>query len=323
VNADRLAGRASLVGWATFALALASVAALLAPFGWPFELFAHFRWQLAGAALLLVPLALLVLRRRRFVLAAAFACVAAQALPLLVTSLRSAAADRVVAGCAGEPQLRVATLNLQFRNDEHERVLEWLRRHPADIVVLQELTPAWQAVLAGTLDEYPHRFVLTREDPYGIGLLSRVPLEEARAVDFAGDGLPSAIATVRVAGRAVQVIGAHTHWPVLPSLQRARDRGLRNAAKQVQFAAEPSVLAGDLNLTPYAPAFAALLRDSGLQDAFADRRWRPTWRAGFWPLALPIDHVLVPAQACVVAAEVGDDVGSDHRPVYVALRWQQ
>ena len=321
MTADAPDNWARIVGWGTVALALASVAALLAPFGWPFELFAHFRWQLAFATLCFVPLVLL--RRSGLVFAAAVVCVVAQALPLLVTPSRSAVAERAAEPCRGaEPQLRVVSLNLQFRNAEHERVLDWLRSHPADVVVLQELTPAWAAVLATTLDEYPHRFALTREDPYGIGLLSRTPLEQARAVDFAGDGLPSAVATVHIDGRPVQVIGVHTHWPVLPSLQQARDLGLRHAAKQVRFAPGPSVLAGDLNLTPYAPTFATLLRDSGLQDAFAGQRWRPTWRATFWPLALPIDHVLVPAQACVVSADVGADVGSDHRPVYVALRWQ-
>ncbi len=79
------------------------------------------------------------------------------------------------------------------------------------------------------------------------------------------------------------------------------------------------MLVGDLNLTPYAPAFPRLLRESGLRDAFVGRWWRPTWQAGFGPLALPIDHALVPATSCVLQADIGPDVGSDHRPVQVTL----
>ena len=50
------------------------------------------------------------------------------------------------------------------------------------------------------------------------------------------------------------------------------------------------------------------------------RRWRPTWQAGFWPLALRIDHILVSPQLCVEAVEVGPSIGSDHRPVIARLR---
>jgi endonuclease/exonuclease/phosphatase (EEP) superfamily protein YafD len=35
---------------------------------------------------------------------------------------------------------------------------------------------------------------------------------------------------------------------------------------------------------------------------------------------LPIDHVLVPVSSCVVRAEIGPSIGSDHRPVLVTLR---
>ena len=83
---------------------------------------------------------------------------------------------------------------------------------------------------------------------------------------------------------------------------------------------DSDVLLGDLNLTPFAPAFARLLDESRLRDALADEVWRPTWLAGFWPLALPIDHVLVPRGSCVTAQEIGPYVGSDHRPVQVTLQ---
>jgi endonuclease/exonuclease/phosphatase (EEP) superfamily protein YafD len=199
-------------------------------------------------------------------------------------------------------------------------VLEWLRTNPADVVVLQEVTPAWQRTLAATLDEYEHRFLLARRDPYGIGVLSRVPLEHTRTVDLAGDGLPSVVTELGAGDQRVQLVGLHTHWPVTPGLLRARDLSLRNVVREVRRSPLPSIAAGDLNLTPYAPAFAPLLANSGLRDAFAGLRWRPTWSASFWPFALPIDHVLVPPEACVVSSTIGGDVGSDHRPVHVTLR---
>ena len=57
-----------------------------------------------------------------------------------------------------------------------------------------------------------------------------------------------------------------------------------------------------------------------LRDVMHGPDWRPTWRAGFWPLALRIDHVLVNGDLCVAHAEVGESIGSDHRPVIARLQ---
>ncbi|HEX9207786.1 MAG TPA: endonuclease/exonuclease/phosphatase family protein [Steroidobacteraceae bacterium] len=297
-------------------LAAASVAAALAPLGWPFELFAHFRWQLAaaGLALLLASLGL----RKPWMIGLALLSIVLQAVPLLLVQ-RSHAAAAPPATCNG-PEITVATVNLQFDNTDHERAIEWLQKNRADVVLLQEVTPEWADAFARANLPYPYASVAPRQDPYGIALLSRWPIVDVHAADLAGDGLPSVVGIVLAKKTTLQVVGLHTHWPLLPGLSRSRDRALEAAAVEVHKAGVDSVLLGDLNLTPYAPEFARLLERTGLRDAFGDRLWRPTWQAGLWPVALPIDHVLVPASSCVVKAEIGPSIGSDHRPVRVTFR---
>lgn len=297
------------------ALTIACTCAALAPLGWPFELFVHFRWQLVAATCVLV--ALVLVRPQRAPVLLIVLCIALQFAPLLWI-VRSAKAHGTL--CAGAP-LRIATANLWFVNDDPSAAIEWLHSRPADIVVVQEVTTAWQRSLESLAAEFPYRYLRSREDPYGIGVLSRWPLARVQAVDFAEDGLPSLVLDVDAGGTLVRVIALHTHWPVLPSLYRARDAGLQRAAALARTAESPVILLGDLNLTPYAPAFGRLERASGLRDALGERHWRPTWNARLWPLALPIDHVLVPIDACVLDAQIGPEIGSDHRPVTVSLRW--
>lgn len=294
------------------ALGAATLLALLAPLGWPFELFAHFRPQYAVAALLVT----LVLAGQRRGVAAGIAAllVAWNALPVM----QRASAEAPPVSCAG-PAFSVATVNLQYSNLQHDRFLAWLAGHPADLIVVQELTNAWAQTLAGS-DAHSHRFLLTREDPYGIGVLSRWPLESSGAIDLAGDGLPSVAGIVDVEGRRIRLLGLHTHWPVLPEVARMRDAALGGAAGIARDSDLPVILLGDLNLTPDSPEFTRLLDESGLRDVVGGRRWRPTWQAGFWPLALRIDHVLVSPQLCVESVEVGPSIGSDHRPVIARLR---
>jgi endonuclease/exonuclease/phosphatase (EEP) superfamily protein YafD len=300
-----------LVAAALALLGLASLAALAAPFGWPFELFAHFRAQYAVAAVLL---GALLAWQRSFALAAAALLLALwHGLPPVQRTLAAAPV-----ACEGQ-SFTAVTANVRYRNPDRARFVDWLNANPADLVVVQEVTAEWAATLdvqAG----YPHRYLLARPDPYGIGVLSRWPLESVGPVDLAGDGLPSLSGVAIVDGRPVRFLGLHTRWPVLPALARVRDLSLERAADLVRAEPLPVIVLGDLNLTPDSPAFARLLEASGLRDAVAGPRWQPTWRAGFWPLALRIDHVLVSPGLCVEQAVVAKSIGSDHRPVVARLR---
>jgi len=301
--------------WILVALAGAcagSCAAWLAPLGWPFELFSHFRLQLAAAAALLVPALLAVRARRAALLAAALAAV--HLLPGAAWLL----ADEPAPACAG-PAVVVVTANVAFDNTRRQPFLDWLAAHPADVVVVQEVTAPWAKALDAQRD-YPYRRIVTRADPYGIAILSRWPFESLAPIDLAGDGVPAFEGIAQIRGRRVHVLGLHTRWPITAALLHARDRALLRAAVLARAQPIPTVMAGDLNLGPDSPAYARLLADSGLRDGVKAGLWRPTWMAGFWPLALRIDYALTSPGLCVEHAEVGPDVGSDHRPVIARLR---
>jgi endonuclease/exonuclease/phosphatase (EEP) superfamily protein YafD len=293
-------------------VAVATIFAMLAPLGWPFELFSHFRVQYLASALVL---AVLLAWRRRAVPAVLAVVIAVwHALPALSPSYAVAQAP----DCVG-PVVTVATVNVQFSNARPEAFRAWLATQPADFLLIQEVTPAWAAELEAQA-EYPYRHVLTREDPYGLAVLSRWPLESVTLVDLAGDGLPSFAGTVDTGRQRIRFLGRHTHWPITPALAAARDEALQGAAQLASAADLPVVLLGDLNLTPDSPAFDRLIDQAELRDVMRGRGWRPTWLASFWPLALRIDHILVSSGLCVEHAEVGPSIGSDHRPVVARLR---
>jgi endonuclease/exonuclease/phosphatase (EEP) superfamily protein YafD len=293
-------------------LALATVLAFAAPLGWPFELFTHFRAQYAVAAALLAMLLLFVRRPGAAIVAGVLA--ALHALPALQRTF----ADDPVAACGG-PAFTVVTANLQYSNHDTSRFLDWLARNPADLVVLQEVTGSWAGALSH-VSGYPQRKLLVREDAYGIGVMSRWPLRSMERRDFAGDGRPSLSGALLIDGRPVRFLALHTRWPILPQLAASRDRSLDAAAASLRAGDGPAAVLGDLNLTAYSPVYARFLASAGLRDASEEPRWSPTWAAGFWPLALRIDHVLVSPDLCVEHVEVGPSIGSDHRPVIARLR---
>lgn len=285
---------------------------MAAPFGWPFELFAHFRAQYAALAALLAVILFLLDRRNMAMIATIL--VIFHALP----AMQKTVADEPVEACRG-PEVTVITANLQYSNLDTEAFRAWMAANPADLVVLQEVTSGWYEALQA-IEGYPNRELLVREDPYGLGVLSRWPLDSVTWQDFAGDGLPSVSGSVAVDGQPLRFLGLHTHWPVLPDLARQRDHSLDRAAAFIRSGDGPAVALGDLNLTAYSPVFGRFLASAGLEDVMHGAHWRPTWMAGFWPLALRIDHVLVTPGVCVEHAEVGPAIGADHRPVIARLR---
>lgn len=301
------------IGAVLGSLAAATALAIAAPLGWPFELFVHFRVQYAAAGLVLAVMMLAAGSPRASLLAILLA--AFNALPLLQRD--QAGASPV--DCAG-PEFTVVTANVQFGNHDRRRFLDWLASNRADLVVVQEVTASW-AVELSRLPAYPYRMLLAREDAYGIGVLSRWPLGPVETVDYAGDGLPSIAGSVQLSDRSLRFLALHAHWPITPGLTRSRDRTLDGAARSIAAGAGPAVVLGDLNATKFAPAYVQFLRVSGLRDAADGARWQPTWMAGFWPLAIRIDHVAVSPGLCVLHAEVGPEIGSDHRPVLARLRF--
>ena len=298
--------------WMLGGVAIATALAFAAPFGWPFELFSHFRVQYLAIALALA--VLLAWRRRAVPAVLALVIAAWHALPSVAPSYAAAQ----VADCTG-PAFNVATVNVHYSNTRPAAFRTWLATLPADLLVIQEVTPQWVAMLEAQ-SAYPYRHTLAREDAYGLAVLSRWPLESVTPVDLAGDGLPSLAGVVDAGGQRIRFLGLHTHWPMTPGLAAARDQALQGAAQLASAADLPMVLLGDLNLTPDSPAFDRLLEEAGLQDVMRGRGWHPTWLAGFWPLALRIDHILVSPGLCVEHAEVGPPIGSDHRPVVARLR---
>ena len=309
----RVSPLARLLTVALAIIGLSSILALLAPVGWPFELFSHFRPQYAASALLLA--ALLLWQRRSAYAAAALVLALWHGTPV---AQRALAEPPML--CEGSA-FTVVTANLRYVNEDTGPFIDWLTGYPADLVVVQEVSAVWARDLA-RFPGLPHQYLLPRPDAYGIGVLSRWPLESVAALDLADDGLPSVSGIVLVDGQPVRFLGVHTRWPVLPWLARARDDALRRVAAIAREEQRPVVVLGDLNLSPDAPAFGRLLGDSGLRDVMHGPDWRPTWQAGFWPMALRIDHVLVNDDLCVAHAEVGASIGSDHRPVIVRLQVQ-
>jgi endonuclease/exonuclease/phosphatase (EEP) superfamily protein YafD len=232
---------------------------------------------------------------------------------------------------ATSAELTVLTANLKLGEADPAGVVAAARAAGADVVLLQELTPAERERLTGAgLDQLlPHSVVDARRGADGVGLWSRFPLaDEQRHGGFVfaavsarlsmGDGRPTpTVLTVHMPGP----------WPQ-PAADWVRDIGrlpglLADVAGQADAHGSTVLVGGDFNATYGNAQFRSLLTD-GYTDAAerAGAAWTATYPSGYVvPPVLGIDHVLV-RSAQARSVQTVTLPGSDHRGLvaHVALR---
>jgi endonuclease/exonuclease/phosphatase (EEP) superfamily protein YafD len=301
-----------LLGLGAAGVALVSVLPLGARFSWVLELTTHFRVQYLAVTAVLLALAV---ARRRFgvslALAAAGVISAAPVLPYLPWS----GAARATAEQAAP--IKVLSVNVSFRQFSARRLLEIVRDADPDVVVVQELTPHAETVLAALDTAFPQHRKFPADGPTGIGVWSRLPLESSRT--FALGRVPAIEARVRGPGGTFTVIGVHLRAPTTRTRAAARNQELRALAARSAAIAGPLIVAGDFNSTPYSPYFTDFLAASGLTDSRRGRTLSISWPTTLPLMGIPIDHVAVNDGFAVLSHRRLPNFESDHFGVLVEL----
>lgn len=268
---------------------------------WALDLFAH--WQPWYAVAWGLSCTLMAIGQRRWLWALPVA-----ALPWLTASRPATEALRPT-------ELVVVVANVNIHQRDPHRLLEWLRTHPANIVVLTELSPTYAKQLAAAANGgFSHAAIHAQDSPPGLGILSDRPLHDQR---LHSDALGALHLETRIVlhGQSIRLIAVHPKPPMAVRKFRARDQLLRELA---QSTTHPLIVAGDLNATPWSSALYAaqrhqLLRVTGSAPTY------PSEGAGL--IGIGIDHVLVSPQLAGTFRQRGPDIGSDHLPVRAGLAW--
>ncbi|MES2642869.1 MAG: endonuclease/exonuclease/phosphatase family protein [Myxococcota bacterium] len=221
------------------------------------------------------------------------------------------------------PALSVLSANLLMVHPAPNALAEEIFAADADVVLLQELSPAWHAVLdaRGLFDGWPEGWQVVREDSFGSAILSRLPLDTTGEIEVTG--LPQTRATITWEGRAIELLNVHTLPPRTAEYTALHRQALDHVATQLRTWAASGVsfiLGGDLNASPYSRFFADI--DGVGDDAWdlAGQGFGFTWPNGVFPLpSARLDHVIVSRDLTVTSIRVGTGAGSDHRPLRVEV----
>lgn len=318
-------------------VAIAMLACYASPFWWVLAMLEHFRSQYC----LVLTVALLVglISRKPWRMTPwsllwtilLFAN-ASLLLPVFVGSVQSAE-DATSVAVRPPTLLRVLHATLNRDNTDITKAIEYINQQAPDIVSLVEVTPQslpqFQVGLAG------YQLVIgePRTNSHGSAWFvskqpsSPVTIQQSEVIHLpANSDRPLVRVTIAIAGKTIELLCFHAIRP--------RDANTVNY-QQVEFAAlakwsqnllqngQHNIIAiGDFNSTPWYGAFRKLLHDSELINSQNGFGLQPTWHSGLPALLrLPIDHCLHSRSFITVDRSIGPNVGSDHLPLLVALRF--
>ncbi|GAA2150837.1 endonuclease/exonuclease/phosphatase family protein [Humibacillus xanthopallidus] len=216
--------------------------------------------------------------------------------------------------------LTVMSANLRVGRAQPTQLMDAVRFHAVDVLVLTEVTPSALEGLSreGADSYFPQRAGEAEVDGYaGTMVLSRYPLREV-AADLGGSPNRQPEVAVTIDGVDLRVQTAHPSAPI-PGQTTEWRAGLRalQAWKERQTGTAPILLVGDFNSSSAHPGFRAVA--AGLDDAqrTTGSGWVRTWpyAGSRLPPFVQLDHVLSRGLTVIDSGQVAMN-GTDHAAVW-------
>jgi len=276
---------------------------------WFLDLFSHFRVQyLLGLAALGI---LMIAGRRRKTASVflALACVNAGVVLPLYFGKEPRPSEAM-------PSVRAMLINVNTQRGDPERVRQVILATDPNILVLEEISERWMSELAWLTNSHPYAITQPREDNFGIGLFSKLPIKDGEVVYIGDAEVPSIVATLNIEHTNLLVIATHPLPPGGRDYSRWRNDQFERLPDYV-LSNLPVLLLGDLNVTPWNYYFRRLLARTGLRDSAKGYGVQPTWPDFNLLLRIPIDHCLHSDEIIIIDRKIGEGVSSDHYPLIV------
>ncbi len=218
-----------------------------------------------------------------------------------------------------EKPITILSINVLKFNQRYDLVRKEIERYNADIVILSELDQAWLTAILPITKVYPHNEAISREDNFGIGIYSKVPLLNKEIYYFGELATPAVRGTFIWDQDTIDVLGLHPRAPESVYHFRERNHTFNELVMLRPLLSKHLIVAGDLNTTSFSIFFHQFLQGMELKDSRKGFGLGISWPSFFYPLGISLDHVLLSTEWKVIDREIGNYVGSDHYPVYIKL----
>lgn len=220
--------------------------------------------------------------------------------------------------------ISILATNVLQKNEHYDKVVEEIFRQDPDLLVFTETNSLWRNELRKLLKDfdYEYRMEMPLDNTYGMLVYSRLELVDPQIKFLLEDSIPSMHTKVILPSKElIQLHVIHPTPPMPPhdASSTDRDAQMMLVAKMAKESKLPVIVTGDFNDVAWSESTQLFQEVSGLLDPRKGRGFYNTYNANSWLMRWPLDHLFVSDEFRLVKMEVGNDVKSDHFPLYAKL----
>ena len=282
---------------------------------WYLELFSHFKLQYTLLFIGLFVAFLCLKQNGRAILSLLFALICLSAIAPYIPATKYTEASE-----SSSASLRLMFYNMWVGNTKYDAIAQMVKTEDPDVLILAEVAGiAYKSLKERLSADYPYSDFQTGPTTYlDVAFFSKKEPTFVKVVYSKKDRIPVLRIGFNSGEKDFVVYGVHTSAPLSSDKARSRDEQLMDLVQNIKDEVKPTIMLGDLNITPWSPVFKRFISDSGLVEARLGRGLMQSWSLGLPAISrIPIDHALSTEGIDVVGMRIGDSVGSDHSPVIV------
>ncbi|AFY54761.1 hypothetical protein Riv7116_2240 [Rivularia sp. PCC 7116] len=223
-------------------------------------------------------------------------------------------------------------VTLNNKKPDATKAIEYLNKQNTDILFLLEVTPQSLIQLKRGLTNYQLVTAFPKYNSHGIAWF--VPKETTKPIKINNFGFiripssnnrPLLKANISFQGREIVLLCFHVISPRNAKTVAYQEIELDALAdwsqRLLQTSEQDLIVIGDFNSTPWYGVFRRLLNTSGLINSQRGFGIQTTWHS-LLPtvLRIPIDNCLHSKSLTTVRRFIGQDINSDHLPLFIELK---
>lgn len=221
-------------------------------------------------------------------------------------------------------EISILVSNVLMTNRHYQKLIDLIKRKDPDVFLTLESDKGWEQALDIFEEKYKYAVKVPLDNLYGMHLYSKLPLQDMEVRYLVKDDLPSIHGYLKLEnGQKVKIHCLHPRppSPTESETSTSRDAEILLVGKQIGDNPKLTLVFGDLNDVAWSRTTKTFQRISGLMDPRRGRGFFNTFSADYWLFRWPLDHVFHSNDFTLMDISRGNNIGSDHFPMYIKLNY--